>query len=75
MEKRYALYNEASKYGQEASFIANVILTRMTRPTKKLQGLVNLLHSGIEVRTAQFDISTLVINGEKQTWQHLESIK
>lgn len=70
MTKMEAL-NEAQKLG--AGFIANVILTQHVNPSARLKGLVQLLKTGHEVRTAQFSIDTLVIDGMQRGWEILES--
>ena len=64
-------YEEAGKLG--AAFIANVILTQHSNPSRKLKGLVDLLKSGHEVRAGQFSIDTLVIDGRQMGWELLES--
>jgi hypothetical protein len=67
------LYQEAQRHGREAAFIANVIFTSMSKPTRKLRGLVNLLAAGREVRTLQFSLDHLLIDGVLCTWDVLES--
>jgi hypothetical protein len=63
-------YAEAERRG--AGFVANVILNWHGRPFAKLIGLVALLRAGREVRTAQFDLGTLLIDGECADWSALE---
>ena len=63
-------YEEADCRG--AGFVANVILNWHGRPFAKLVGLVALLRAGREVRTAQFDLSVLMIDGERADWSALE---
>ena len=63
-------YAEADRLG--AGFVANVILNWHGRPFAKLIGLIALLRAGHEVRTAQFDLGTLVIDGERADWSALE---
>lgn len=64
-------YNEAQKMG--AGFLANVISAQHGNPARKLKGLVDLLKSGHDVRTAQFSIDTLIIDGRQMGWEILES--
>lgn len=73
MREAAKLYQEAQRYGREASFVANVILTSMSKPTMKLRGLVNLLRSGRYVRMPQFSIDHLLIDELRSTWDVLES--
>jgi hypothetical protein len=61
---------EAEERG--AGFIANVISCQHRRPFTKLAGLVALLRDGHEVRTAQFGMDVLVIDGERGEWAALE---
>jgi hypothetical protein len=42
------------------------------RPFTKLAGLVALLRAGREVRTAQFAMDVLIIDGERASWTELE---
>jgi hypothetical protein len=64
------LYEEASARG--AGFLANVISCWHGRPFTKLAGLVALLRAGHEVRTPQFAMDVLVIDGERADWSALE---
>jgi hypothetical protein len=59
--------------GKDASFLANVILCHHQRPMKKLKGLAKLLRAGRSVRTGQFSINVLVIDGQQATWKDLET--
>jgi len=61
----------AQKYGAE--FVAHVIDTQHRNPAAKLRGLAELLEAGHEVRTGQFSIDTLVIDGRGYGWEVLES--
>ena len=70
---KIAMYAEAQKLSNDNGFIANVILTQHSNPTAKLRGLVKLLKEGHEVRTGQFSIDTLVIDGRVYGWEVLES--
>lgn len=69
--KKMEAYQAAQSLG--AGFIANVILTQHRNPSAKLNGLVELLKAGHEVRTAQFSIDTLLIDGYERGWEVLES--
>ena len=64
------LYLEAQERG--AGFIANVIDCWHRRPFTRLAGLVALLRAGREVRTGQFSMDTLVIDGESADWTELD---
>ena len=64
------LYDEASARG--AGFLANVISCWHGRPFAKLAGRVALLRAGREVRTGQFAMDVLVIDGERADWRELE---
>lgn len=63
--------NEARKMG--AGFIANVIATQHSNPARKLKGLVELLKSGHDVRTAELSIDILIVDGQQFGWEILES--
>jgi hypothetical protein len=64
------MYREAEERG--AGFLANVITCWHDKPFTKLAGLVALLRDGHEVRTAQFAMDVLVIDGERTEWAALE---
>ena len=64
------MYREACDRG--AGFLANVIWHHHPRAFTKLCGLVALLREGREVRTAQFSLDALVIDGEQAEWAALE---
>ena len=53
-------------------FPANVIWCHHPRAYTKLCGLTALLREGREVRTAQFSLDVLVIDGERADWSELE---
>ena len=61
---------EAEERG--AGFLANVISCSHGRPFTKLAGLVALLRDGHEVRTAQFSMDVLMIDGERAEWAALD---
>lgn len=69
---KMASYAEAQQYGNEAAFLANVILCQHKNPAKKLAGLVHLLKHGFECKTGQFAIDVLVIDGKRVGWEALE---
>lgn len=69
------LYAMAGDYGPDASFVANVILNWHKSPTRKLAGLVKLLGRGRDVRTAQFSLDVLMIDGERAEWESLEDVR
>jgi len=58
--------------GNDADFVANVIMTQHTSPARKLSGLLTLLVLGADVRTADRDICRLMVNGYPWTWTELE---
>ena len=64
------MYREASDRG--AGFLANVIWCHHPRAFTKLCGPITLLREGREVRTAQFSLDVLVIDGERVSWVELE---
>ena len=64
------MYLEAQERG--AGFVANVISCRHRSPFTKLCGLLALLRKGRQVRTAQFSLDVLVIDGERADWAELE---
>ena len=64
------MYREAGDRG--AGFLANVISCHHPRAFTKLCGLLALLRGGREVRTAQFSLDVLVIDGERASWAELE---
>jgi hypothetical protein len=68
-----AMASKANEFGIEAGFVANVILTQHTKANAKLRGLLQILQAGYEVRTGQFAIDVLIINGKQQGWEVLES--
>lgn len=67
-------YEAVCEFGQDASFLANVILNWHSKPARKLNGALKLLRSGAEIRTGQFAIDVLVINGERACWSTLETV-
>lgn len=61
--------------GQEAAHVGNLILCWHRRPWTKLRGLALLVSRGHAVRTGQFDLDILVIDGERAPWQRLETVR
>jgi hypothetical protein len=53
-------YTIGRDFGQDASFVANLILTRGPRPVRRLRTLRALLEAGFHVRCAQFSTDHLV---------------
>ena len=70
MQTKQEAYQEADKHG--AGFVANVIMSWHRNPARKMRGLVNLLHAGHSVQTAQTAIDVLLIDGVKASWIVLE---
>jgi hypothetical protein len=64
------MYREAEERG--AGFVANLIVNWHGRPFTKLCGLVALLRAGREVKTAQFALDVLLVDGERADWSELE---
>jgi hypothetical protein len=71
-ETQAQTYKEIQKFGDEESFLANVILCHHGRPHRKLHGLRRLLANGHSVKISQFSIDTLLINGKIFPWRKLE---
>jgi len=67
---KHEMYREACDCG--VGFLANVIWHHHPKAFTKLCGLVALLREGREVRTAQFSLDALVIDGERADWSALE---
>ena len=61
-------------FGPEASFVANVILTQHSKPAMKLRNALYLLNRGYELRTAQFSIDTLLVNGQQVPFSSLNDL-
>lgn len=57
----------------EARYVANIILTACGKAGTKLANLLKLLRAGAEVRTAQFDMWVLLINGERYDYSALDT--
>jgi hypothetical protein len=68
-------YEACMEFGSEASFVANVIRNHHSHQAAKLRGLLQILKAGHSVRTAQFNIDILIIDGRKFGWEVLESPK
>ena len=71
MKKAEAM-REIAKYGEEASFLVNVIQCHHNRPARKLKGLLAILQAGINVRIAEFGLDVLLIDGKQANWNVLE---
>jgi hypothetical protein len=67
------LFREINQIGgNDAGFLANVILHHHQRPVRKLHGLLTLLRAGKRVQTAQFRLDVLTIDGQRAEWSELE---
>lgn len=64
---------ETTRFGTDATFVANVIATRHRNRARKLHGLLGLLKAGYAVATAQFDADVLLVNGQRKDWLFLET--
>jgi hypothetical protein len=72
MTKREAYnYCEREGYG----FMANVIYTRGVEVAKRIKGLAKLIQDEVNVRVAQFDIDTIIVEGEAKSWGYLATVK
>jgi hypothetical protein len=54
------------------SFLVNIIQNWHSQPTRKLRGLLALTRAGKQVRTAQFAIDVLLVDGERENWTLLD---
>jgi hypothetical protein len=61
-------------YGQDASFVANLILTQHSKPATKLRNVLYLLQSGRSVSTAQFSTDILLVDGVSVPWSALDTL-
>ena len=67
-----ALYKEIQViHGQDASYVANVVLCWHKKPARKLRGLLNLLTAGNTVKLVEFDV--LTVNGQKVSFAVLDT--
>jgi hypothetical protein len=67
-------YAKVSAYGADAAFVANVILTQHSKPATKLRNVLYLLQSGRSVRTAQFSLDVLLVDGQQVSWDALNNL-
>jgi len=65
-------YISLCKLSDDLSFLANIILTRHKNPAKRLKKLVELVSGGKDVRLADFSCDTLLMDGEKVSWNILD---
>lgn len=54
-------------------FVANVIFTSCSKPATKLKNLFKLLDAGCEVRSAQFDLFKIRVDGELHDINYLDN--
>ena len=71
MTKTQALRTIGASGNRDAQFVLNVIQNQHGNRAVMITGLASLLERGHEVRTAQFDIDVLVIDGERAKWSDL----
>lgn len=59
--------NLVRNYGKDRDimFLANVIMSQQSNPGKKLKNLKKWLDEGHDVRTAQFDLFSIVVDGKQ----------
>lgn len=69
------LRNLIDTFGNEASFIANLIILNHQRPGWKLAGLLEILQAGHHVALRSFSSDTLLIDGRAFGWAALENPK
>ena len=65
---------QIQKYGSDAAFVANLIVTRHRKPATKLYNLLYLLNTGRHVRTGACDSDTLLVDGRVIPWSTLDSL-
>lgn len=74
-QKQYRIITRDFANNKEAGFVANVIMTSCTKPTTKLRTLIALLLKGVSVRTAQFDMLVLIVDGKAHNYSYLDAGK
>ncbi len=73
MTKRERIFGTLVNHNNaDVAFLANVIVTQHSQPSRKLAGLYNLVNAGHECRTTQFSTDALVVDGTRQPWTYLE---
>lgn len=72
MKKQDAVRIIQNSGDREAQFVLNVIQGQHGNSATMIQGLASLVKRGHSVRTAQFDIDVLVIDGERARWNDLK---
>ena len=67
-----AIFFLALRNAQVDSFLVNVIQCHHANPMRKLRGLLALTKAGKSVRTGQFDLDVLIVDGERENWTLLD---
>lgn len=70
-----AAIDRATDKKSEARFVANVVAGQHRSPVRKLKGLLWLIEKGHEVRTGQFAIDELFVDGMRFRWKDLEHVR
>lgn len=65
-QKAYRIITHDWKADNDIQFVANVIFCNCSKAATKLKNLIKLLDNGHEVRSAQFDLFKIRIDG----WLH-----
>jgi len=63
-QKAYQTITRNWRGDREIQFIANVIFCNCSKAATKLKNLIKLLDTGHEVRSAQFDLFRIRVDGE-----------
>lgn len=63
-QRNYGTITKEFADNKDACFVANVIMTACGKAGTKLANLYAILCTGVSVRTAQFDMWTLIIDGK-----------
>ena len=68
MTKQQATNKIQTSDNREAQFVLNVVQNWHGNKADMVIGLSNLVAAGHDVRTAQFDLNILLIDGGKASW-------
>jgi hypothetical protein len=60
------------RISEDAAFVANVVLTRHSKPAKRLKELAKLAKEGRQIRMADFSCDILLIDGKEMSWEDLD---
>jgi hypothetical protein len=76
--KKLEVYRALSNYGEETSFVANVVFTNNRHSNKsahRLRRILKLVKQGKEVAFAPFSMDQLMVDGVEWTWEQLDQIQ